>query len=156
MSCQVSLLNEPLRGQEQHRAKTHQILLVDDDPNILVFVALALEDQGYHVAKVSSAESAIQTLSKRDFDLVITDLDLPGASGITVLKTAKALNPETMVMILTGNHDFEFAMESSRVVADEYLLKPCTAEELYLCVGKCLERLQEKRTREQSEARIRA
>jgi DNA-binding NtrC family response regulator len=156
MSYQVSLFKEPLREQEHHIAGAHQILLVDDDPNILMFVALTLEDQGYHVAKASSAESAIQTLSKRDFDLVITDLDLPGASGITVLKTAKALNPETMVMILTGNYDFEFALESSRVAADEYLLKPCTAEELYLGVGKCLERLQGKRTNEQSEAQIRA
>jgi DNA-binding response OmpR family regulator len=116
------------------------ILIVDDSPAILTVIASALEDKGYQVTTASSGEVAIETLSIKDFDLVITDLNMHETDGIAVLKKAKELNPVCGVMILTGNRDRAFAIEALRVGADDYMLKPCNLSELWERVAKCLER----------------
>jgi len=116
------------------------ILIVDDSPAILTVIASALEDKGYQVTTASSGEVAIETLSIKDFDLVITDLNMHETDGIAVLKKAKELNPVCGVMILTGSRDVTFAIEALRVGADDYILKPCNLSELWERVAKCLER----------------
>lgn len=119
--------------------RKYEILLVDDDLNILTVIASALEDKGYQVTTASSGEVAIEALSIKDFDLVITDLNMHETDGIAVLKKTKDLNPVCGVMILTGNRDVTFAIEALRVGADDYMLKPCNLSELWERVAKCLE-----------------
>jgi len=116
------------------------ILIVDDSPAILTVIASALEDKGYQVTTALSGEVAIEALSIKDFDLVITDLNMHETDGIAVLKKAKELNPVCGVMILTGNRDVTFAIEALRVGADDYMFKPCNLSELWERVAKCLER----------------
>ncbi len=120
--------------------RKYEILLVDDDLNVLTVIASALEDKGYQVTTASSGEVAIEALSIKDFDLVITDLNMHETDGIAVLKKTKELNPVCGVMILTGNRDRAFAIEALRVGADDYMLKPCNLSELWERVAKCLER----------------
>jgi YesN/AraC family two-component response regulator len=123
----------------------YKILLVDDDPLILKGIGCDLEGKGYHVTTAKSGEKAIKLLNKETFDLVITDLVMDQIDGIDVLKKSKESNPDTMVIILTGYGDMTSAIDALRLNADDYLLKPCEAEEIYFRVGRCLERLTLKR-----------
>lgn len=124
--------------------KNYEILLVDDDPNILTVIACALEHRGYHVTTASSGEAAIDALGMKDFDLVITDLNMPETDGIAVVKKAKELNRDYGVMILTGSGDTTLIAQALRVGADDYMSKPCKMTELWKQVDKCLGRLKVK------------
>jgi DNA-binding response OmpR family regulator len=108
----------------------YNILLVDDDPYILEGIGADLENQGFQVTKVDSGDKALQLLQENTFDLVITDLVMENTDGIQVLKNTKALNVDTMVIILTGYGDMKSAIEALRQEADDYLLKPCESAEL--------------------------
>ena len=134
--------------------KKYEILLVDDDSSVRTAVASALESKGYPVTIAPSGEVAIEALSIKDFDLVITDLNMHEIDGIGVLKKAKELNPDCGVMILTGNHNVTFAIEALRFGADDYMLKPCRLNELWKRTASCLERFQSRRGREKQESCI--
>ena len=118
----------------------YRILIVDDDPYILEGIGADLESQGFEVAKADSGDKALQMLQDNNFDLVITDLVMEDTDGIQVLKKAKALNFDTMVLILTGYGDMKSAIEALRQEADDYLLKPCESAELLYRVNHCLEK----------------
>jgi CheY-like chemotaxis protein len=92
----------------------YNILLVDDDPYILEGIGADLENQGFQVTKVDSGDKALQLLQENTFDLVITDLVMENTDGIQVLKNTKALNVDTMVIILTGYGDMKSAIEALR------------------------------------------
>ena len=85
------------------------IPLIDDDPFVLAGIGKDFESKGYHVTTADSGEKAIELLEKATFDLVITDLVMGEIDGIQVLKKAKQISPEIMVMILTGHGDLTTA-----------------------------------------------
>jgi DNA-binding NtrC family response regulator len=120
----------------------YKILLVDDEPIILKAIGRDLEMEGYHVTPVRNGEQALEALERANFDLVITDLIMDRIDGITVLKRAKEIDPETLVIILTGFGDMASAIDALRLDADDYLLKPCGAEEMHFRVGRCIEKLE--------------
>jgi DNA-binding response OmpR family regulator len=132
--------------------RKYKLLLVDDDPSILNAIGGALSDHDYCVKTASSAEAAVEAMNTGDYDLLITDLTLGQANGITLLRKAKELNPKTMVIILTVNDDVSFAIDALRFGADDYMLKPCDLDVLMRRVAKCLERLELKWRNEKSEA----
>ncbi|MBL7179635.1 MAG: response regulator [Desulfobacterales bacterium] len=123
----------------------YKILLVDDDPFILQSIAVALEQEGYHVATAANGKQAIELIEEKKFDLVLTDLVMDTIDGIGVLKKAKEKDPDTIVIILTGFGDLLSAIEALRLDADDYLLKPCEPEELSFRISSCLEKLELKR-----------
>ena len=120
--------------------KKYQILLVDDDPLILEGIGSALELNGYQVTRVSSGEMALIRLGEKDFDLVITELVMETTDGLQVLKSAKKLNPNLPVIILTGYYDLNSAIMALRHRADDYLLKPCESKELTFRMRNCLDK----------------
>jgi DNA-binding response OmpR family regulator len=120
--------------------KNYEVLLVDDDPNILKVIASALGDRGYQVTTASGGDAAIEALRINEFDLVITDLNMPETDGIAVVKKAKELNRDRGVMILTGSCAPTLVAQALRVGADDYMLKPCKLSDLWRRVDKCLER----------------
>ena len=122
--------------------RPYQILIVDDDPFLLAAIGKDLEGEGYRVMPASSGEDALQLLEQEAFDLVITDLVMDRVDGIQVLKTAKAVNPETMVIILTGYGNMVSAIDALRLRADDYMLKPCEPEEMHFRVSRCLQRFE--------------
>ncbi len=124
------------------------ILLVDDDPFILTGIGTYLESEGYEVTTADSGRKAIQLLDRSVFDLVITDLVMDPPDGIGVLKRTKEVNPETMVIILTGFGDMTSAIDALRLNADDYMLKPCEPEEIHFRVTRCMESLKLKRKME--------
>jgi YesN/AraC family two-component response regulator len=120
--------------------RRYAILLVDDDPFILKGIGMDLEREGYQVKTAKNGEEAIELMNKNIYDLVITDLVMDAVDGIGVLKTAKAIYPEIMVIVLTGYGDMTSAIDALRLNADDYILKPCDLDELYFRVGRCLEK----------------
>lgn len=125
--------------------KTHKILLVDDDLLILQSISSTLEQEGYRVTTAANGDKAIELMNNSNFDLILTDLVMEPVDGIGVLKKAKEINPEIIVIILTGYGDLISAVEALRLDADDYLLKPCEPEELSFRICSCLEKLELKR-----------
>ena len=125
--------------------RKYAILLVDDEPIITVAIGNALEEKGYKVTTSDNGERAVELLNESSFDLVITDLVMTPMDGMVVLKKSKEINPEMMVMILTGFGDMTSAIDALRLGADDYMLKPCELEEMYFRVSSCLEKLELKR-----------
>ena len=120
------------------KRKKNNILLVDDDPHIVELNYNILDGEGYQITKSISGEGAIKELENRKFDLVVTDLNMGKIGGISVLKKAKELHPETKVIITTGNMDVHDAIDALRLHADDYLLKPFDISELLDRVSQCL------------------
>jgi len=113
------------------------ILVVDDDPAVRDFLAEALRAR-YEVASAGSAEEAVELIGKSGFDLVITDLVLPGASGLDVLACAKSRDEFAEVLMISGNATVDSAAAAVNSGAGSYLLKPFTLQELKGRVEKML------------------
>lgn len=117
-----------------------RILLVDDEPLLLESLARDLEQEGYQVTAVPDGEKAISEIKQHGFDLVITDLVMPGLGGLEVARAAKAQDAQTGIIILTAHGCFSSAVEALRLEADDYLEKPYEPEELFFRIKKCLEK----------------
>ena len=121
--------------------QNRKILLVDDEKSILKSCCKNLEHAGYEVTTAECGEEAIAKLQENHFDLVITDLAMPGIDGLGVLKEVKKQDDRDIgTIILTGYGDMTTAIEALRLGADDYLLKPCDVDELMLRVERCLEK----------------
>ncbi len=117
------------------------ILLVDDDPVTTAVTGGDLEARGYDVTTADSGEAAIDILAESTFDLVITDLVMGSVGGLDVLKKAKEIRPQVMVILLTEYGDMDSVIEAIRTDADDYLVKPCDFEEMNLRIEKCFEKM---------------
>jgi DNA-binding NtrC family response regulator len=117
-----------------------QILLIDDEAHNREALSLLLTNTGYQVQTAASGEEALEILRKTPFEIVITDLFLPGASGIDILKTVKEESPYTCVILITGNASAETAVEAMKEGAFDYITKPLNFEKLKLQVAKAMEK----------------
>jgi YesN/AraC family two-component response regulator len=117
-------------------------MLVDDDPFVLAGIGKGLSSEGYGVTTVDRGEDAIELLTATRFDLVITDLVMEGTDGIQILKKTKELYPDTIVMILTGYGELNYAVDALRNKADDYLLKPCDPEVLCSQVAQWMDQVE--------------
>src|SRR2546425_160508 len=107
------------------------ILLIDDDESIIDVCEVALRQAGYEVSSGSTGEEAVQAIESKAFDLVLTDLNLPGSvDGGGVVRAVKARHPSTEVVILTGAPTLRTAIETLKGGASDYVIKPFSAEHL--------------------------
>lgn len=120
-------------------AGRERILIVDDEVNVLALCQTILQKRGYEVECASTAEEALDRLETELFDVVITDLKMPGMSGLDLLSKAKALNPFMPFIMLTGFGTVHSAVEAMKEGAYDYLIKPVDNEEFKLVVQKALE-----------------
>ncbi|MDW7645290.1 MAG: response regulator [Desulfuromonadales bacterium] len=102
------------------------ILIVDDEQVIRSGLQKVLERDGQRVTVASCGQQALASLQEHAFDLVITDLKMPGMSGLEVLKTIRRLQPEVPVLIVTGYATAEMATEALVSGAFDFLSKPFT------------------------------
>ena len=115
-----------------------EILLVDDEPLILSILSLCLKDAGHSVTTALSGQEALDLLHQKPFDLVITDLNMPGIDGLSVVRRAKGIRPKTKAIIMTGS---VLPTSTLRLVfreANGFLPKPFSLTELYRAVASCL------------------
>ena len=116
------------------------ILVVDDEPAMRLLLTSVLKDEGLDVTAAATGEEALQLVARRHFHLVVTDLKMPGISGLQVLEGVKRDDPETAVVVLTAFGTVEGAVEAMRRGAAHYLLKPlANPDELRLVVRRVLE-----------------
>ena len=113
-----------------------RILIVDDEPLMRLSMADALEAVGYDVQAAASGTEGIEAIRLREFDLVITDLRLPGADGLAVLKATKEKAPQTDVVVITAHGSVETAVGAMKLGAFDYITKPFQMDELLLIVER--------------------
>jgi DNA-binding NtrC family response regulator len=120
---------------------TPRILVVEDEAAIRLALSGLLRREGYAVEVAGGGEEAIARLRADAFDLVLTDLALGrGASGMDVLRRAKELHPETLVVMITAHGSEKIAVEAMKAGAEDYVPKPFDNEEIRLVVRRALER----------------
>jgi len=107
----------------------NRVLLVEDEKNIRESVETALSDR-YEVSAFESAEKALTAMADSGFDILITDIKLPGMTGIELLSKFKALSPDSPVIVMTAFSSINSAIEAMKAGADEYVPKPFSLEEL--------------------------
>lgn len=112
------------------------VLVVDDDPLIRHSLRRVLTGDGYAVETAENVDQALQTLRQRLFDLVITDLQMPGKNGLALTKLAKARRAELPVVMLTGHGSMDVVVEALRYGADDFLTKPYQPDELLQIVAR--------------------
>jgi len=117
------------------------ILLVDDEPLIRRFLAEMLEKSGYSVSVAEDGKKALNLLKEHSYDLVITDMKMPHASGMDILIAAKKSSAHTVVILMTAFGSVESAVEAMRQGAFHYLLKPFTPEAMETLIEKAKEHL---------------
>ena len=120
--------------------KQPSLLLVDDDAAFRQVMASELGRSGYEVEAVGSGEEAIQRVAAVEPEVVLLDLRLPGMGGLETLKAIQASTPSTEVIMLTGHGSIDSAIESIRIGACDYVVKPCPLDELQIRIQRALER----------------
>ena len=120
--------------------KPSSILMVDDDAAFRHVMSGELSRLGYHVSAVGSGEEAVQRVAADEPEVVLLDLRLPGIGGLEALKAIHANAPATEVIMLTGHGSIDTAIESIRIGAFDYVVKPCPLDELDIRIQRALER----------------
>ncbi len=114
------------------------ILVVDDEKNYLLVLGALLEDEGYKISTAPSAEAALTLLQEFEPDLLITDMRMPGMSGLQLVEKAHAAYPELPLIIMTAFGTVENAVDAMKQGASDYILKPFENQTLLLTVERCL------------------
>ncbi len=119
-----------------------RILVVEDDESLRRVTQVQLEKCGYETAVAADVPQALELLEKEPSHLIITDLNLPGASGLELLKKVRIEYPETTVVVVTAYGTIETAVEAMKAGAYDYITKPVHPDELRALVNRVLERRQ--------------
>ncbi|MGH7323485.1 MAG: sigma-54-dependent transcriptional regulator [Candidatus Rokuibacteriota bacterium] len=116
------------------------ILVADDDPGLRESLERTLTREGYGVVAASDGRAALERLQSGSIDLVLTDLKMPGLSGLELLRAAKAISPDVDVVLLTAFGTVEEAVKAMKEGAYDFLTKPFRREQLLKLIDKALER----------------
>lgn len=117
-----------------------KILVAEDERGMRDLLAIVLKKEGHDVTLCEDGKIAIEAMKKEIFDLIITDLKMPGVDGLSVLKTAKELSPETIVIMITAFGTTETAIDAMKAGAYDYITKPFKVDELKLIIRNALEK----------------
>jgi DNA-binding NtrC family response regulator len=120
--------------------KPASVLLVDDDVTFRQVMANELRRLGYEIEAVGTGEEAVRRIATSEPDVVLLDLRLTGINGLDVLKSIHASAPATEVVMLTGHGSIDTAIESIRIGAFDYVVKPCPLDELHIRIQRAIER----------------
>lgn len=116
-----------------------RILVVDDEVLVRDFLQEALTRRSYNVDLAEDGKKAKEMLKDQPYDLVLTDLKMPGVTGLDLLRFIKAHQPDTQVIMMTAYGTIENAVEAMRLGAFDYITKPFTSGELELILDKAFE-----------------
>jgi len=122
-------------------------LVLEDDPDTADLLRIALERHGgMRVDVVGTAEDALATLARASYDVLLTDIQLPGRSGLSILSEVRALDPAMTIIVVTAYPTFDNAVEALREAADDFLVKPVTASTVVERATELAARARERRT----------
>ena len=118
-----------------------RILIVDDEPKMRALLAMALSAEGLDTVEAESGEAALLAFGRGDaFDAMVTDVRMPGMSGLELLKQAKAAHPTLECIVMTAHADAGTGVEAMRNGALEYVTKPFEMDEMVLLIRSALEK----------------
>jgi diguanylate cyclase (GGDEF)-like protein len=117
--------------------ETQKLLIIDDEAQIR-HLLLDLFSNLYDCYEAASAEEALAALSEQTFDLVISDIDMGGMSGLELVPRVHSIAPDTVVVMISGNQDIEFAIRALRVGAFDYITKPIDIRHVEASVERAL------------------
>src|SRR5512137_460182 len=113
-----------------------RVLVADDEPRLGNLVGQMLQLDGHEVLRVGGGQDALAALAPGRFDVVVTDLRMPGVDGLAVLRAARALPSPPGVILMTAHGSAESAVEAMKAGAADYLTKPFAMDELRMRVGR--------------------
>ncbi len=116
-----------------------RLLVVDDEHQIADLLHRFLESQGYRVSLAFDGDEGLQALAKARFDLVLTDIQMPGRDGLSLLEAARERDPVTPVIVITSQNSVETAVRAMRMGAADYIMKPFNLDALSISVERALE-----------------
>jgi PAS domain S-box-containing protein len=123
----------------------HTILLVDDEEGIRKILGLSLRDLGYTVHTAASGEEGIELFNKHEPDIVLTDIKMPGISGLDLLDHFKFQALDTEVIMITGHGDMDLAIQSIKRNATDFITKPINEDALEIALKRAHERISMRR-----------
>jgi DNA-binding NtrC family response regulator len=126
-------------------ASARQILIVDDEPEMCSLLSDILKEEGYEVATAASGEKALGKMGENAFVVVITDLNMKGMPGMTLLKEIRRLHPDINVIIMTAFGSVETAIKAMKQGAYDYVMKPVKSDEIVLITEKAVREVQLRR-----------
>ncbi len=118
----------------------YRILIVEDDPKMRDALQYIMRKEGYGVDAVGEGESALEKLKTTDYELIISDLKLPGMDGMDVLRAAKKYKPYVGVIVITAYGTIDSAVVAMKSGAEDYITKPFNIDHIRLVVKKALEK----------------
>lgn len=133
-----------------------RVLVVDDEPMIVSLLSTILREKGWVVTEARSGTEGIDQLDRIRFDVILTDLVMPGDSGIDLLRAAKEIYPDIEVILMTGYATADTAIEAMRNGAFHYIMKPLKTEEVVHLVEKAYSQRQLQRENQFLKSEIRA
>jgi diguanylate cyclase (GGDEF)-like protein/PAS domain S-box-containing protein len=131
-----------------------RIIVIDDELEIREYIKLLLEGAHYEVFTASSGEEALAILKKQDFDVMVTDIRMPGMEGIELIKKAGLLQPTMESMMMTGYGDIDTAINAIKLGAVNYFTKPIKMDELLIALERCLGKIRLQNKLIESEKRL--
>jgi DNA-binding NtrC family response regulator len=121
-------------------AALRKMLVVDDEPGMRQLLQSAFQERGFEVVVASNGDRAVDQLANAHYDLVITDLKMPGRDGFGVLRAVKGVSADTKVIIITAYGSIEKAVEAMQMGAADFIAKPFKLAEIELKVDKLIKR----------------
>ena len=118
--------------------KAYKILIIDDDPEIVWYISSLMKKFGYEFESSPNGEDGLAKIDKTSFDLVILDITMPGLSGVEVMKRMNERGFKSPVIILSAYENVNFAVETTKLGAYDYLVKPVDEEKLRVTVQNAL------------------
>jgi two-component system response regulator PilR (NtrC family) len=121
-------------------ASRARLLVVDDEQSMREFLEIFLRREGYEVSTAADVDAALAHLESDDIDLVITDMQMPGKTGLDLILAAREVSPETVMIVVTAFGTTDSAISAMREGAYDYLTKPFKVDELAIVIEKALEK----------------
>ena len=115
-----------------------KILLIDDDVNLCQVISYQLKKMGYDVDITNSGREGLEAYRQGNYDIVLTDIQMPDISGIQVLQEIRKQNKEVVIILITAYGSVENALEACRMGADDYITKPFGQEQLLFVIEKAV------------------
>ncbi len=139
----------PAATRTETTGETAHVLVVDDEGAIRYSVSKTLQRVGYRVSEASSGEEALEMMNGQTYDVVLTDIRMPGIDGVELLRRIKGLAPDSSVILMTGYASLGTAVEALRLGAHDYLIKPSSSQDIKHSVSEGVKRARNlKRRRE--------
>lgn len=123
----------------------YKALVVDDDKITLELLTYQLTAEGFETLSAENGADGLEYVRESEFDIILTDLNLPDMSGIEMVRRSKEISPQTEIIMVTGFGSTEKAIEATKAGAFHYVEKPVDFDELFLLIQKAVERKQQAR-----------